>query len=80
MAGNLVQASATGDVATGPRVVHAIVFTPGTAASTVEVRDGASGAVRLTLKGAANGPSIPFSSSIHLTITGAAALASVVYS
>lgn len=90
MAGNLVQVSATGDVATGPRVLHSVVLSPAAAACSVEVRDGASGAIRLTLKAAANADSvpwaaadrsgIPFTSAIHATLAGAGALASFEYS
>lgn len=60
MAGNLVQASATGDVVTGQRRLHSVVLSPAAAASQVEIRDGASGPIRLTLKAPANGASIPW--------------------
>jgi hypothetical protein len=82
----LKQVSATGDVATGYQTLTSILFTPGTAASTLEVRDGSGGAILATFKGAANGPSIPwdlqgvqFYTSIHATLTGAAALAAFEY-
>jgi len=90
MAGNLVQVSATGDVVTGQRRLHSVILSPAGAAATLEVRDSASGAIRLTLKALINGPSvpwvagdrsgIPFSSAIHATLTGAGALASFEYS
>jgi hypothetical protein len=90
LAGALKQVSATGDVATGSRILHSVVFTPGTAASQCDIRDGSSGAILLSFKGAANGPSIPwvvgdgngvqFANSIHATIAGAATLAAFAFS
>jgi hypothetical protein len=90
VAGNLVQVSATGDVVAGQRVLHSVVLSPAAAACSVEIRDGASGAIRLTLKAVANGASvgwaaadrsgIPFSSAIHATVAGAGALVNVEYS
>jgi hypothetical protein len=90
MAGNLAQVSATGNVASGQRRLHSVVLSPAAAAATLEVRDGASGPIRLALKALINGPSvpwaagdrsgIPFSSAIHATLTGAGALASFEFS
>ena len=90
MAGNLVQVSATGDVVAAGRRLQSVVLSPATAASSVEVRDGAAGPVRLTLKALANGASVgwtsgdpdgvPFSAAIHATLAGASAVASFEYS
>jgi hypothetical protein len=90
VAGNLVQASATGDVVVGPRVLHSVVLSPAAAACSVEIRDGLGGQVRLTLKAVASGASVPwaagdrsgvpFSTAIHATVAGAGALVNVEYS
>jgi hypothetical protein len=88
----LAYATATGDVALAgaggnPRTLYSVVLTPAAALSTVEVRDGSGGAIRLKLQAAASGGSVvwsdengvAFSSSIHLTLAGASAVAAVSY-
>lgn len=90
MARDLKQVSATGDVVTQDAYLHSVVLTPAAAASSVVIRDGASGAVRLTLNAVANGASVVwtagdnegvfFTSAIHATLSGAAAVASLEFS
>lgn len=88
MARDLKQVSATGDVVTGTAVLRSVVLTAAAATSTVAVRDGSGGAVRLTLSAVANGTAVwvagsgdgvRFSTSIHATISGAAAVAAFEY-
>jgi hypothetical protein len=89
----LAYATATGDAAVAgaggnPRTLYGVVLTPAAALSTVEVRDGSGGAIRLKLQAAASGSSaiwsdpngVTFSSSIHLTLAGASAVAAVCFS
>lgn len=90
MARNLTQVAATGDVVTGSTFVHSIVLTPAAAVATLEIRDGAAGAVRVKLQAAANGNSatwtsgdhegVLFSSTVHATLSGAGAVAAAEYS
>lgn len=86
MARDLTQVTATGDVVTAvPAYLRSVVLTPAAAVSTLEVRDGSGGVVRLKLQAAANGNSavwragskqgVQFSSSIHATLSGAGAVA-----
>jgi hypothetical protein len=90
----LKRVTATGDVATGKRLLHSVTLTPAAAVSTLDVRDSNTGAIVLSLQAAANGssvvwdassprgeqPGIPFGSSIHATIAGASASAMFEYS
>jgi hypothetical protein len=57
----LLKMAATGNIGgTGSRILRSIVFQPGTAASTLDLRlDGSGGAVAMTMAGPANGaPSV----------------------
>lgn len=82
MARDLKQVTATGDVVTGPVYLHSVVLSHTAAAGVLTVRDGSSGAVRLTLRCAADGTGIwrsgtksgvPFYTSVNVaSITGTA--------
>jgi hypothetical protein len=51
--------TATGDVAVGPAVIHGLILTPAAAVATAVLREGGvSGAIRVSLQAAANGPSL----------------------
>lgn len=85
MARDLKQVNATGDVTTlVPAVLRSVVLTAAAATSTVIIKDGSSGAARLTLSAVANtsvvwnaGPDgVHFGTAIHATLSGASAVAS----
>ena len=85
MARDLKQVSATGDVTTlVPAVLRSVTLTAAAATSTVVVKDGSSGATRLTLSAVANTTvvwtagvdGVHFGTAIHATLTGASAVAS----
>lgn len=86
--GALRQVSATGDVITGVHRLYGVVLTPAAAVATLEIRDGSSGTVLLTLQAAASGSSVTpelggcvqFATAIHATLSGAGALAAFHYS
>lgn len=93
MARALVEVAATGDVTTTvPAYLHSVVVSGAaiTNDGAVEVRDGASGPVRLTLRSPAGGPTavwssgdphgVLFSTAIHATLTGTGATASFEFS
>lgn len=88
MASNCKRVTATGDITTHDSILRAVILTPAAAASTVQVRSGgASGTHILTLAAAAAGVSavvdglnVPCADGIHVTLSGASAEASVVYS
>lgn len=89
MSRNLEQVSATGDVEAGPVYLHSVVLAGGSAASTVDVRDGSGNAVKLTLKAAigesatwtaGDAQGVLFSSAVHATLAGTGAVASFEYS
>jgi hypothetical protein len=86
----LSKITATGAVGpTGSKYLRGLVFQPGTAASTLDLRlDGAGGAVVMSLAGAANGPPVTWlstaspgvgASALHATIAGTGASASFEY-
>jgi hypothetical protein len=55
----LTKASATGNIVTGSGQLHSIILTPGSTASSVDVRlDGSGGSVVASLQAAANGSSV----------------------
>ena len=76
--------TATGDVATGEVVIQGMTISPGTAATTVVLREGgAAGAIVGSWTGPANGAGFAIAlafaiQSPHLTITGVAAEVTVV--
>lgn len=88
MSRDLKQVAATGDVVTGSTRLLSASLAGGSAASTVDIRDGSGGAVRLTLK-AAIGDTVSwtsgdkngvlFSTAVHATVAGAGALVSFEY-
>lgn len=90
MSRQLKEVTATGDVVTGSPVLHSVVLTPAAAVARLEIRDGASGAIRATLQAAANGTSavwvsgdedgVLFSTAVHATLSGAGAAAAFEYS
>ncbi|HEY3035415.1 MAG TPA: hypothetical protein VGJ54_12280 [Streptosporangiaceae bacterium] len=85
----LKKVTATGNVLTGSCYLRSVIFQPGTAASTLDLRlDGAAGTVVLSMAGAANGPPVPWSATgspgvgaaqLHATLAGAGASASFEY-
>lgn len=88
MSRDLKQVTATGDVVTGSARLLSASLAGGSAASTVDIRDGSGGAVRLTLKAAigdtvswtaGDSDGVLFSSTVHATLTGAGAAASFEY-
>lgn len=90
MARDLVQATGDGDVVIGPVHVHSVVFT-GTDAggNAMDLKDGAAGATRLTLKAPAgtsvvwrsgDPEGVLFSTSVNWGHSGAGAVMSVEYS
>ena len=84
----ITRATATGDVTTHDSYLRAVTLTADAAAATAVVRaGGASGTVILTVTAPANTTQVVSDlhdafcgGGIHLTLTGAAAEASVVYS
>lgn len=58
MARDLKQVTGTGDVIAGAAVLRSVVLTHTAAAGVLTVRDGSGGAVRLTLRCAADGSAI----------------------
>lgn len=88
MSRDLKQVTATGDVVAGSSRLLSVVVAGAAVTGTVDVRDGAGGALRLTLKAvagaatswtASDGDGVLFSSAIHATMTGAGATASFEY-
>lgn len=73
-----IEVSATGDVTTkDSTILWSVVLTGGSDAASVIVKDGSSGATRLTLKAAANTTvshrfvqGVLFTTGIHATFTG----------
>lgn len=91
MAQGLKQVTATGDVVAGDSTLYSVVLTgDGTNLATLDVRDGAGTAIRLTLRVLATGQSVVwtcgdgegvyFASAVHATITGTGAVATFEYS
>lgn len=91
MARDLKQVTATGDVVAGRAYLHSVVLSGGAATdnTTLEVRDGSAGDVRLTLKAlalesvvwtAGDREGVFFGSAIHATVTGTAPKASFEFS
>jgi hypothetical protein len=80
MLGKPKELTATGDIHSGPAVIHGVTLTPAAAVATAVIREGgAGGTVVLSLQAAANGGSVvvPLCLSIqnpHLTLAGAGAL------
>lgn len=82
MASNLKRVTATGNATAGEAYLKSLVLTGGSAASSVEVRDGSGGAVLLTLKAAID-TTVPWTSgdargaffgeTVHLTLAGTGA-------
>lgn len=80
MSRDLKEVSATGNVTTVvPAYLHSVVLTAGSDAATLVVKDGSSGAARLTLKAAANTSAtwrsgsrtgVQFGTAIHATLAG----------
>ncbi|OLT24405.1 hypothetical protein BJF79_13770 [Actinomadura sp. CNU-125] len=81
----LQQINATGAVTTGVSRIRGLVLTADAAVAALELRDGASGDVLLTLKAATGAsqvldfgaPGIQCASGIHVTLTGTGAVASI---
>jgi hypothetical protein len=79
----LAKVTATGNVGTGSKYLRSVIFTPGSTASTLDLRlDGAGGAVAASLAGAANASSIVWQatgspgvgcSQLHATLAGTGA-------
>lgn len=87
MARDLKEVTATGNVtAVVPAYLHSVTLTAGADAASVVIKDGSSGAARLTLKAAASSTvtwragsadGVLFAAAIHATFTGTSPVADV---
>jgi hypothetical protein len=74
---NLKGIDATGNVVSGPVVLHSVTLTAGSNAATLVVRDGSGTDPKLTLKAATgetvgwvSSKGVLFGSAVHATLTG----------